>query len=202
LIARWAWCGTPRFSGFFGNLLLAWIPLALTFAIQWLRSASVPRPLWLWFCAVCWFLFFPNASYIVTDMVHLGKHAEDGVPKWFDIMIIMAHACTGLFLGCTSLWAMEIMVGERVGRRLGWLFAIGMLALASIGIYLGRFLRLNSWDVLVRPDRIFERVAALAHPVKAFEVFAFSVTFFLFSLGVYWFIASATRLTVAEREMR
>lgn len=201
LIARWAWCGHPRFGGFFGNLLLAWIPLVLTFVIQGLRNATVPRPRWLWFCAVCWFLFFPNAPYIVTDMVHLGKNATDGVPKWFDIMIIMGHACTGLFLGCASLGAMEALVAERMGARLGWLFAIGMLALASFGIYLGRFLRLNSWDVLVRPWTIFERMAGLTHPVKAFEVFAFSVTFFLFSLGFYWFIASATRLAVAEQKV-
>lgn len=200
LVLRCGWARQLRFTGFFGNLLLAWIPLGLTMAIHWLRAAAVPRQRWLWFCIVCWFLFFPNASYIVTDMVHLGKHSKDGVPMWFDILLIMAHACTGLFLGCVSLGEMESMVRARMGMRLGWAFSIGMLALASFGIYLGRFLRLNSWDVFVRPWRIAEKVSDLTHPPKALEVFAFSVTFFLFSLGVYWFIASATRL--AEPDQR
>jgi len=200
LVLRWGWCRQPRFAGFFFNLVLAWIPLVLTLVIHWLRAAAVPRQRWLWFCVVCWFLFFPNASYIVTDMIHLGKHSDDGVPKWFDILMIMAHACTGLFLGCVSLSEMESLVRARIGKRLGWAFSVGMLALASFGIYLGRFLRLNSWDVFVRPWRIAEKMSGLAHPTKALEVFAFSLTFFLFSLGVYWFIACATRLTETDRE--
>jgi len=61
-----------------------------------------------------------------------------------------------------------------------------MLALASFGIYLGRFLRLNSWDVFLRPWKIAQKVSGLAEPAQAVEVFAFSVVFFLFSLGVYW----------------
>jgi uncharacterized membrane protein len=192
LAIRWGWCDRVRFTGFFGNLLLAWIPLALTFAIQWLRQASDPRPRWLWICAVCWFFFFPNAHYIVTDFVHLGKYSGDGVPKWFDILLFMAHACTGLFIGCTSLWAIESMIAARLGRHAGWLFAVGMLALASFGIYLGRFLRLNSWDVLLRPVRLVEKIAGLIHPPKAFEMAVFSLSFFLFSLAIYWFVTSAT----------
>jgi uncharacterized membrane protein len=192
LLLRWGWCGRWRFSGFFGNLLLAWIPLGLTFLFQWLRTATNLRQGWLWGCALCWFLFFPNAPYIVTDLVHLGKHAGDGVPKWLDILVIMTPACTGLFLGCVSLGVMESMVAARMGRPIGWMFAIGMLALGSFGIYLGRFLRLNSWDVFVRPWWLAERMSGLIHPTKALEVCAFSLTFFLFSLGIYWFIASAT----------
>jgi uncharacterized membrane protein len=200
LAARWGWCGRLRFSGLFGNLLLAWIPLALALVIQRLHTAIVPRTRWLWLCAACWFLFFPNAHYIVTDLVHLNKHMKDGAPKWMDILVIMAHACTGLLLGCASLGAMQSLVRARLGNRAGWWFAVGMLALASFGIYLGRFLRLNSWDVLVRPARLIEKIAELAQPMKAGEVLAFSASFFLFSLGIYWFFASAIRPQSFERE--
>lgn len=189
---RWGWCGRLRYTGFFWNLILAWIPLGLTFLFQWLRTKTDIRQAWLWSCAVAWFLFFPNAYYIVTDMVHLGKYANDKIPKWFDILVIMSHACTGMFVGCVSLIAMESMVAARLGRRVGWAFAVGMLALASFGIYLGRFLRLNSWDVLARPFHLVEKIAGLIHPPKAFEMAVFSLSFFLFSLGIYWFIASAT----------
>lgn len=68
-----------------------------------------------------------------------------------------------------------------------------MLALGSLGIYLGRFVRLNSWDVAVRPIKLLTEVGALAEPHKASEAFAFSFTFFLFSSAAYWLIVSATR---------
>jgi uncharacterized membrane protein len=37
---------------------------------------------------------------------------------------------------------------------MSWLGVVGALALASFGVYLGRFLRFNSWDALVHPRRI------------------------------------------------
>jgi uncharacterized membrane protein len=194
LAARYLYTGQSRFTGLFGNLLLAWIPMILTLIIGSLHSAEVRRPRWLWFCGVCWFLFFPNAHYIVTDLVHLKKYGMDGVPKWFDLIVIMAHACAGLFLGCLSLYLTEVLVRARYGRRIGWIFAVGMLALGSFGIYLGRFARLNSWDVVTRPGKLLSDLAALLQPVKTGEVLAFSATFFLFSLAAYWFIAAAIQL--------
>lgn len=198
--ARWAHTGALRLSGLFGNLLLAWIPMIFALAVGRLHAAEIPRRRWFWFCALCWFLFFPNAPYIVTDLIHLKKYGLDGMPKWFDVLVIMAHACTGLFLGCLSLYLMELLVRERFGRRAGGVFAVGMLALGSFGIYLGRFARLNSWDVVARPFKLLGDVAALAHPMKVGEVLAFSVTFFFFSLAAYWFVASAIRVHAVECE--
>ena len=204
--ARWAHTGALRLTGLFGNLLLAWIPMVFALLVGQLHSAAVPRRGLFWFCAVCWFLFFPNAPYIVTDLIHLKKYGLDGVPKWFDLIVIMAHACAGLFLGCLSLYLVELLVRERFGRRIGWAFAVGMLALGSFGIYLGRFARLNSWDVVVRPTKLWGDVAALAHPMKVGEVLAFSLTFFFFSLAAYWFVAAALRVhtpggEIAGREL-
>ena len=198
LAARYVYTDQSRFTGLFGNLLLAWIPMVFALVITRLHSAAVPPRRWLWFCFACWFFFFPNALYIVTDIVHLKKYGLDGVPKWFDLLVIMAHACAGLFLGCISLYFMELLVRERFGRRIGWSFAIGMLALGSFGIYLGRFVRLNSWDVLIRPFKLLTDIAALAAPMKAGEVLAFSVTFFFFSLAAYWFVANTTQFHAAE----
>jgi len=81
-----------------------------------------------------------------------------------------------------------------VGRLGGSVFTVAMLGLASFGIYLGRFLRLNSWDILVRPARFIERIEPLAHPAQWVEVLAFALTFFAFAFAVQWFIASASRL--------
>jgi len=196
--ARYAQTGQLRFSGLFGNVLLAWIPMIFTLLVGRLHSAEVRRPFWLGVCAVCWFLFFPNAHYIVTDMIHLKKYGMDGIPKWFDLLLIMAFAWTGLFLGCLSLYFMEILVRQRFGRQIGWFFAAGMLALGSFGIYLGRFLRLDSWDVVARPAKLVSDLLSLTHPVKIGEVFAFSFTFFAFSAAAYWFFAAALQLHAPE----
>jgi uncharacterized membrane protein len=69
-----------------------------------------------------------------------------------------------------------------------------MLALGSFGIYLGRFLRLNSWDVVTRPFKLVGDVTALLDPKSLTEVAAFSTAFFFFSLAVYCFIVSMARL--------
>src|SRR4051812_8168972 len=69
--ARWWWSGQLLFTGFFGNMLLAWIPLILSIAVWKLISRG--RTDWLLkLTLVCWFLFFPNAAYIITDLVHIN----------------------------------------------------------------------------------------------------------------------------------
>ena len=180
-----------RFTGLFGNLLLAWIPLGLALGLDWLARRPKPRPGAFWTCGVVWFLFFPNASYIVTDLVHFKKWGQDGIPKWFDLLLINAHAFCGVFLGSLALYLVAGLVRQRFGRRAAAVFAIGMLALGAFGIYFGRFVRLNSWDVLARPFKLLTDVAALGAPMKAGEVATFTLVFFLFNVSAYWFIAVA-----------
>ena len=79
------------------NLILAWIPLLLAWRIYGLRARRSPRYALLAGCAVLWFFFFPNAAYIVTDLVHLKTRAP--VPKRFDLVMMVSFAWTGLCLG-------------------------------------------------------------------------------------------------------
>jgi len=174
------------------NLTLAWLPLI--FALGVYRLAGT-RPARWWLLAlygVLWFLFFPNAPYIVTDFLHLkGRLAA---PEWFDIVLMMSFAWIGLFLGYLSLMLMQEIVRVHKGKGWSWVFAVVMLALASFGIYLGRFARWNSWDVLVRPSRLagdaFNRFDLHANP----EMFHFMLTFFCFSLLSYTTLHALTHL--------
>ena len=100
-------------------------------------------------CALAWFLFFPNAPYITTDVVHI--HDDHVSASWFHLISIMAYAWTGLSLGYLSLYLMQEVVRARFGRVLEWCFVFVMLGAGTVGIYLGRFLRWNSWDVLRHP---------------------------------------------------
>jgi len=192
LVVRCIYTGKLRFAGFFWNLFLAWIPLLLALYI-W-RMPSQGRRGWFWTVLVLWILFYPNAFYITTDLIHFKTFGSDGMFRWFDLLMTTSFAAGGMFLGCLSLYLMHLFVRQRFGWKMGWSFAGGMLALGSFGIYLGRVLRLNSWDVVARPFKLVGDILALVDPHGAKEAMAFSVTFFFFSLVVYSFVVSMARL--------
>lgn len=134
------------------NLFLAWIPLALGVVI-WLR----PRGAGAVLACGLWLLFFPNALYLVTDLMHLSW--ATAVPAWFDAIMLFAFALTGWLLGLVSLHLVQMAVRRHVGPWLTWGFILSALALSGFGVYIGRFLRWNSWDALLRPTAVFWDVA-------------------------------------------
>lgn len=168
---------------FVWNLFLAWVPLVL--ARMFCGELDRPgRRRWLLSgLFIGWFLFFPNAAYIVTDLIHLKN--RQGVPRWFDYIFITSYAWTGLFLCYVSLRLVHARVQQWWGRGIGWAFATGMLAAGSFGIYVGRFFRWNSWDMIFRPWTTLKDLGRFAHPHNLLEAVAFSTTFFLLSLLVY-----------------
>jgi uncharacterized membrane protein len=184
--------GEFRFLYLVWNLFLAWVPLAAAVPLYAVQAGGRARPLASGALAVVWFLFFPNAPYIITDVVHLYERPP--VPYWFDIITIMAFALTGLFLGYLSLYLVQEVVRSRGGRIVSWIFAFGMLALSSLGIYFGRFLRWNSWDVLVSPLETLGDAMRMMVPGAVREAVAFSATFFAFSLVCYLIVYSFTHL--------
>jgi len=183
-----------RFCGLLFNLLLAWIPMMLAFVIWGIAPA---RRLLLSVLFVVWVLFFPNAFYIITDLIHDHKFGMDGVYRWYDILMTACFAVSGMFLGTFALYLLHTLVRERCGRTAGWLFAGAVLALSSYGTYLGRVLRLNSWDALLRPCELLQTI--LAGPGSMSEIALFCGGFFLFSAVVYSFIISATELHEPSR---
>ncbi len=143
------------------NLFLALIPFALSTSIG-LATGPLRARLLLPVGAV-WLLFFPNAPYILTDLFHLDHRL--GVPRWYDLVLLLSCAWNGLMLAYASLADMQTLVQLRLGRAAGWAFATLALSLSSFGIYLGRFLRFNSWDVLTNPLTLFYDIAdRLLHP--------------------------------------
>ncbi|HVU78469.1 MAG TPA: DUF1361 domain-containing protein [Gaiellaceae bacterium] len=127
------------------NLTLAWVPFALALAL-WLvhrRRHTVAELLTL---GVAWLVFLPNAPYMLTDFVHLGT-----THRLFDSIVLASFAFTALALGFASLVLVQTVVSRVFGAVAGWGLAVSALFLSSVGIYLGRVERLNSWDVLQRP---------------------------------------------------
>lgn len=135
------------------NLFLAWVPLFSALALWSLqRSQRWGASIVSLLAFLCWLAFFPNAPYIVTDFLHLTE--RNGVPLWYDLLLIFSFAWNGLVVGFTSLWIVQTVIAERWGQRLSWLIVLGTLAVSGFGVYLGRFLRWNSWDVLLNPHSL------------------------------------------------
>lgn len=171
------------------NLFLAWIPLGLaqlaTTLSERRRFVLLALPLF----AMLWLLFFPNAPYILTDLLHLG-YPKHGVPLWFDVLLLLWFAWTGLLLGTVSLFLMQDIVRRKFGRIAGWLFVVSVGVLGSLGIYIGRFLRWNSWDLLFNPlSRLTEFLYYAANPSLQSIVFisVFSAFFLFFYVTIYAF---------------
>jgi uncharacterized membrane protein len=163
-------------SALLWNLVLAWVPLGLALLVY--DRAEQGRRLGAVVAAAMWLLFFPNAPYIVTDFVHL--RGSEGRAYWFDLVLIATVATTGLLLGFVSLYLVHVVVRRAAGAAAGWAFVTVALALSSLGVYLGRVWRWNSWDALLRPWSVVEQLArAIASPEPRPVAFMLAFTLFL-----------------------
>jgi uncharacterized membrane protein len=148
VLVRIAYTGVPNFEYLIWNLFLAWVPFLLALVIYDGRRRGMGA-VGLTTLGALWLLFFPNAPYIVTDFIHLERDPLS--PLWFDGMTIASFATVGLLLGLASLYLVQSVVRQALGTWVAWAVAGGALALGSVGIYVGRFLRLNSWDFVTSP---------------------------------------------------
>jgi uncharacterized membrane protein len=182
------------------NLLLAVIPAiaaALLALASERRHAATLQGVWF----AVWLLFLPNAPYIVTDFIHLAPRPP--VPSWYDVVMMVSAAGTGLFLGYSSIADVQAVVSLRFGRRAGWSVAVVALLLSGFGIYLGRFLRWNSWDAVANPGELLHKAAErglnpMAHPRTIGVSVLYGVGLALGYLALRIF--AATRLREHERE--
>jgi uncharacterized membrane protein len=185
VLVRYAQSGSTDFFGLIWNLFLAWIPLALAIVVydRWRRHGARPA---LFALGALWLLFFPNAPYIVTDFVHLERTAD--APYWYDAVTVAAFAWTGVLLGFASLFLMQTVVRQWRGVISGWAFAGVALALGSLGIYLGRFLRLNSWDAVEHPRVLPSILHAVARDPFAYREAIGVTVLFTLALGLAYLL--------------
>ncbi len=181
------------------NLFLAWIPYGLSLGMAY-TYAFFPRVRWLLIVpALVWLIFLPNAPYLITDFLHLQERS--GIPLWYDIMLFCGFAWTGLFLAVFSLRAMQDVVKLMAGTLISWLFVLGMLGLTGLGVYLGRFLRWNSWDLLFQPKAIASDVATrLVQPWEHPSTVGVTLIFALFLLVCYLTITTTRSTGEVELE--
>jgi uncharacterized membrane protein len=147
--------GEWRYLNLVWNLFLAWLPFVFALA-AYDRDRSGRRLLLVLPPALLWLAFLPNAPYLVTDYMLLRE--IDGAPVWLDVVMLTSFAWTGLVLGFVSVYLIQSVARRRAGAVAGWACAVASLGLSGVGIYLGRVLRWNSWDLAVQPTAVLADV--------------------------------------------
>lgn len=160
------------------NLFLAWLPLFMALYIRLLpfKKGGVRFYVLLGF----WLLFFPNAPYIITDLIHLNERYNPA--RWYDILLLFSSALNGLLLGFYSLFLVHNKIRTQLSELVSWCIVILFALLSAYGIYLGRALRWNSWDLFVQPipllrDSILE-LSSYAAMSMTFGFFTFIITLY------------------------
>lgn len=178
----------PNYRFLIWNLFLAWLPLACSMAaLAWTRlarGAALAGGVIVF--GVAWLLLFPNAPYLMTDFIHLiftsrfDRSEVQGLLLWYDLVLYFLFTWCGLLLGYVSMSQIHAIVRHYLSSAIGWAFVFASAMLSGFGVYLGRIVRLNSWDVL-HPGRIVRDVVEAIH----FTSFAFSLLFGMLILIVY-----------------
>ena len=180
---RIAYTGHLTFVFLNWNLFLAWLPYALT---SWLKQRQEKR-LNRWKLAalfVLWLLFIPNTFYILTDLFHLGS--QNNVPLWYDLALIISFAWNGLLLGILSVRQMEKTLQPWLGGKHELFFIYPIMWLNALGVYIGRYLRFNSWDIIANPFNLMaDIISMMVHPLQHKEVWSMVACFSVFMTLVY-----------------
>ena len=106
------------------NLFLAAIPLVISRRLGWQDTFNFKSCLLL----MGWLLFFPNAPYIITDIFHYENRPP--LPMWFDLLLVLNAAWSGLMFGLYSLLQVELFLSRylkpiwvSIYIKVAWYFA-------------------------------------------------------------------------------
>jgi uncharacterized membrane protein len=137
------------------NLFLAYIPLMIA---NWLNRHEIimRNKISILLSISVWLLFLPNSFYILTDLFHLQN--LPGSRPWFDLILILSFAWNGILFGIISIWKMEMLLKRTTGRLTSTLLIFAVMWLNAFGVYIGRFLRFNSWDIIFNPFPLFTEI--------------------------------------------
>src|SRR4051812_30623165 len=145
------------------NLFLAFVPYVFS---GWIVQNHKRKAGWIVLMAIAaWLFFIPNAFYIITDLFHLDRN--ESVPLWFDLALLLSFAWNGLLFGMLSLRQMEKLAAQYFKKEIVLLLLFLILFLNGLGVYIGRYLRFNSWDVIASPFQLLQDIVYLCiHPIR------------------------------------
>ena len=181
---RIMYSGTWRYISMAWNIFLAWIPYILSTEFKFYQHKQKWKQLFLF---ASWLLFFPNALYIVTDLVHLQD--DTNVPWWYDTMLVFCSSFLGLVLAFVSLNKAEAYLRSLFIKKAVALAMACILFVASFGVYLGRFNRWNSWDVVSNPVALGTDIFyKIVDPLANYKAWVITMLFTAVYSLLYYFL--------------
>ena len=191
VLLRWLYTEQIQFLFLIKNLFLAWIPYGLSVIIVFLYgyTAGKLKKIAMFILGIAWLLFFPNAPYMLTDFIHYRGNLS--FIMWYDLVIYALFIFNGFLLGFVSIYYIYRIIEKEINILVGWLFVLFVLFLSGYGIYLGRFIRWNSWDILFRPMELIN--SAIEH-INIFSII-FSLIFGTLLTLTYAFLYILTFLS-------
>ena len=144
------------------NLFLAFVPYAISKRMA--QTNAISKAKFLLYVFI-WLMFIPNAFYIITDLFHLDMNED--VPLWYDLALLLSFAWSGILFAIVSVRQMEKLFERTFNKKFDLFFVVPVMALNGLGIYIGRYLRFNSWDVIANPFQLMNDIVYLfVHPIR------------------------------------
>lgn len=183
VVASLSHTGYPGSLFLVWNLFLAYVPYVIS---KWLQQ----HPEWIehrWkftLSFATWLFFIPNSFYILTDLFHLGE--VHNLPLWYHLIMLISFAWNGLLLGIVSVRQMERILEVYWGSYTQWIFIYPIMWLNALGVYIGRYLRFNSWDVITDPFHLLgDILTIIINPIEHKYAWGMVLSFSVFMTIVY-----------------
>lgn len=170
------------------NVFLAIIPYTIT---MYLNSKPVIGKLKLGVWFLVWLAFLPNAPYIVTDLIHI-RIGNDAL-LWLDVLVVLSFALSGLLLFYLSILDMQKLIAKHFRKVPIITSTLFILFLCGFGVYLGRFLRYNSWEIISNPQVFSDVFNILVAPFQHIDAWLFTLGFGTFLAVGYWMFKSLSK---------
>jgi uncharacterized membrane protein len=178
-ILRVIFFGSTAFLYIFWNIFLAFIPYIISSILVLRTNKDNMSKVFFVAGFILWFLFLPNAPYVITDFIHLGR--IHSVPVMFDIFVLFSSAWVSLLMGLYSLLNMEKIFLLRFTNKVTNIIMVLIILFASFGMYLGRYLRFNSWDFFVSHNFLISSILKVVKEPNSYEnMYAYTALFFAF----------------------
>ena len=191
LLLRILFSGRITYIFLIWNLFLAGIPYLISRLIE-LKKDKLTKVKLLFFTFI-WLVFFPNSPYIITDFIHLGNHHDSSF--WIDLMLLTVFSITGIMYGISSLLILKEIYEDKFNNLIGFIFTYGAIFLSGFGIYIGRVLRWNTWDIIHHPiDVISDLSHIFFHPIVNQKIWIVSLSFSITVYVFYFLISSFTNV--------
>lgn len=183
ILARVLYTGSYNFLFLFWNIFLAWVPFIISGIILRMALNYDKKYLGVMIIGgILWLITFPNAPYLVTDVIHL--RTAKLIPLWYDVILLFVTAFVGMLFTFHSLSHIEKVLKIKYSKIKTSVFLGLLIFISSFGIYVGRFLRWNSWDVFTNPSELVIDIwKVFLHPNLYKEAYAFTLVMLVF-IGV------------------